>query len=477
MKGLLILIASILCSLSLPLRKSGAGISVPANYQLQYFNATIDHYSPNSNTFQLKYYIRSDYWSSSSSGPIFFYCGNEGAIELFVTNTGYIDTLAKTQQALVVFAEHRYFGTSLPFGNSSYSDPNNLKYLSPHQALADYAQLISYLRSQYGVPVIAWGGSYGGMLAAWIRIKFPHLVDGAIASSAPIFHFNGTVDPNQFNTIVTQHFSTIGGPECPAVIKTAFDFLVAMKSKRQTYFELQTIFNTCEDIITENDVLEIMNWLANAFTYMAMTDYSGPSNFLNPMPAYPVAVACSYIINIVDITDYTEVFPAVIAGANVYYNSSAQTTCNELNLDVNSNLGDEGWDYLACTTLNMPIGSNGVTDMFWYAPWDQGSVDSQCLQTWGEATQVNYAQVWYGTSLNTTYILRHATNILFSSGSLDPWQSGAVQTNYNPNLVVFTMEGAAHHSELRAPASTDLPSVIAGRGVIAQTIQYWVSGL
>jgi lysosomal Pro-X carboxypeptidase len=209
---------------------------------------------------------------------------------------------------------------------------------------------------------------------------------------------------------------------------------------------------------------------------MAMTDYSGPSNFLQPMPAYPVVMACSNITNILNISDYTEVFPAVINGANVYYNYSGTNTCNELNLNIGSSLGNQGWDYLACTTLNMPIGSNGVSDMFWNAPWDQNSVDSQCLQTWGEATQVNYPQLWYGTSRNTSYILRHASNILFSSGSLDPWQSGSVRENYNQNLIVFTMLGAAHHSELRAPATTDLPSVTNGRVVIRQAIQYWVNG-
>ena len=33
----------------------------------------------------------------------------------------------------------------------------------------------------------------GGMLATWMRMKFPHIVDGVIAGSAPIWTFYGEV--------------------------------------------------------------------------------------------------------------------------------------------------------------------------------------------------------------------------------------------------------------------------------------------
>lgn len=46
--------------------------------------------------------------------------------------------------------------------------------------------------------------SYGGMLAAWMRFKYPNMVDGAIAASAPIFLVSRVVDRDFFFTDVTK---------------------------------------------------------------------------------------------------------------------------------------------------------------------------------------------------------------------------------------------------------------------------------
>ena len=35
-------------------------------------------------------------------------------------------------------------------------------------------------------PWIAFGGSYPGSMAAWVRLKFPHLISGAVSSSGPL---------------------------------------------------------------------------------------------------------------------------------------------------------------------------------------------------------------------------------------------------------------------------------------------------
>lgn len=173
-------------------------------YQTKTFNTLLDHFNfVDNRTFSLRYLINNTYVADDKS-PILFYTGNEGDIELFAENTGFMWKLATELGALVVFAEHRYYGKSMPFGNDSYKDPQHLGYLTSEQALADFADLLQFLNpDDKRRPVIAFGGSYGGMLAAWFRMKYPHLVTGALASSAPVMQFPGVVPCDIFNRILT----------------------------------------------------------------------------------------------------------------------------------------------------------------------------------------------------------------------------------------------------------------------------------
>lgn len=91
--------------------------------------------------------------------------------------------IAADFNALLVFGEHRYYGETLPFGNETFSNLSNLGYLSSEQALADYAQFLRWFKNDFypqtnNSKVVAFGGSYGGLLSAWFRMKYPHIVIG-----------------------------------------------------------------------------------------------------------------------------------------------------------------------------------------------------------------------------------------------------------------------------------------------------------
>ncbi len=138
----------------------------------------IDHFSSggDSPTFKMRYLVDAQYWNPST-GPILFYAGNEGDLKGFWDNSGFITkTLAQKFNGLVVFAEHRYFGESFPFDKQSAFYTANNTYLTVDQVMMDYNTFIKSIRYQYGAvnkPCIVFGGSYGGMLASWLRMKYP----------------------------------------------------------------------------------------------------------------------------------------------------------------------------------------------------------------------------------------------------------------------------------------------------------------
>jgi lysosomal Pro-X carboxypeptidase len=168
------------------------------NMTCSFFTQPLDHFAPRgkSPTFQQRYCIYDGYAANATESgiigraPILLYTGNESPLEQYINHTGLMWELAPQLHARVVFVEHRYEGQSVP-----NLTKNCLAYGSTMQALADYADILQLHLNRHSenndpiAPVIAFGGSYGGMLSAWMRMKYPHLVAGAIAASAPIGAF------------------------------------------------------------------------------------------------------------------------------------------------------------------------------------------------------------------------------------------------------------------------------------------------
>ena len=61
-------------------------------------------------------------------------------------------------------------------------------FLLSRQGQNDLANFIEAMTRAHNLtgPWIAFGGSYPGSMAAWVRDKFPHLIAGSVSSSGPL---------------------------------------------------------------------------------------------------------------------------------------------------------------------------------------------------------------------------------------------------------------------------------------------------
>uniref|UniRef100_A0A3B5KEV5 Dipeptidyl-peptidase 7 n=1 Tax=Takifugu rubripes TaxID=31033 RepID=A0A3B5KEV5_TAKRU len=427
----------------------------------KYFPQTLDHFNFNSQgnrTFNQRYLITDRYWLKGH-GPLFFYTGNEGDIWDFALNSGFITELAAQQGALVVFAEHRYYGKSLPFGLQSFNVPE-VGLLTVEQALADYALLISALRGQLAAtrcPVIVFGGSYGGMLSVYMRLRYPNMVAGALAASAPILSTAGLGDPSQFFRDVTA--------VSPVCLSALLSLLLP------DYRRIQEKLSLCKPPSSPEDIYQLNGLLRNAFTLMAMLDYPYSTHFMGNMPANPVKVACETMLRASGLLENLR------DTAGIVYNSTGALGCFDLySLYVQCadptgcGLGSNSlaWDYQACTEINLCYDSNNETDMFPPMTFGETERNIYCSKRWAVLPRPRWLQTqFWGDALSA------ASNIIFSNGDLDPWANGGVRKSLSSSLIAVNIPGGAHHLDLRGSNDADPESVIKARKTEADLIAQW----
>jgi len=264
---------------------------------------------------------------SKSNVPIFFYTGNESPIDEYVNNTGLMFELGSKFKALIVFVEHRFQGTSIPnFTTLAHNNIPCFTHLTTAQALADYATIITknINTNNYQRPLITFGGSYGGMLSVWMKIKYGSIVAGSIASSAPIWglpktiaglNVNGTMPMDGAAVIVgkalmkrvnqTTQTQTQTHKEEPK--NYCFDNLLATWPLIKYYGTsndgrkvLKDQFKLCNTLEDENDVMSLLDWAQSPWFNLAEGDYPYPSSYipyalgkgLHKLPAWPLQEAC-----------------------------------------------------------------------------------------------------------------------------------------------------------------------------------------
>lgn len=448
----------------------------------KYFTQQLDNFAAAGGpTYEERYFICSRK-NSRKDGAIFFYVGNEADVELYLNNTGLMWENAAEFGALLVFAEHRYFGKSVPFGKNV---TKNMHYLSSEQALADYAVLLDYIKQteELDVPVIGFGGSYGGMLGSWFRMKYPNVIDGVIAASAPIMAFLGDekpVDTEGFARVTTFDASADAGsaPNCINNVRRVWPAMTKLGLTQEGRDQLAEAFALCKDtkLETESDVAALVDWAKSAYDYAAMGNYPYPSPYImngkSVLPAFPVRVMCSFVADSYAENETLSLLRGFRDSIGVYYNSTADQQCYDLNPASNeSALDDDFWQYLFCSELYMPQSVDGVHDMFWSVPANITADNESCLSQWNIPLRPRWAVTQYGGRK----ALRSASNLVLSNGNYDPWSATGVLENVSDSVVFVPVDGGAHHLDLFFSNELDPPAVKAARAIEKTHMWKWVN--
>uniref|UniRef100_A0A0E0MCM6 Lysosomal Pro-X carboxypeptidase n=1 Tax=Oryza punctata TaxID=4537 RepID=A0A0E0MCM6_ORYPU len=431
--------------------QSVAAAAVPSQvkYETRYFTQRLDHFNalPASNgTFQQRYLVNGTFWGGKAA-PVFVYAGNEGDVELFTNNTGFMWEAAPRFRAMLVFIEHRYYGESLPFGGNrttAFADSSATGYLTTTQALADFAEVILSLKANLTAckaPVVLFGGSYGGMLAAWMRIKYPHIVMGAVASSAPILGLNGLSDPYSFFDTISNDFKS-ESKHCYDVLRNSWSEIDKALSTHAGRARLNHTFNMCK-----GNVDSIPSMVENALIYAPMMDYPTPSNFLTSLPAYPVREICRAIDHP---TSGNDTVSRIKDAMTIYYNSTGKLACF-------AGAGDDdpfgmfpGWTWQACTEVIMTM-SYGISNSSVFPPVPFNLTDylAGCLASTGVPPRPHWIEAYFGGYDIRNVLKRSGSNIIFFNGLRDPWSAGGILKSISNSIIALVEPKGGHHVDLR----------------------------
>ncbi|XP_052476922.1 uncharacterized protein LOC105799125 isoform X2 [Gossypium raimondii] len=444
--------------------------AVSDDFQTFYYPQTLDHfnYQPQSNaTFQQRYVMNFKYWGgANNSAPILAYLGAESHLNVSLTSIGFLNDNAVSFNALLVYIEHRYYGISIPFGSreEAFKNASTLGYFNSAQAIADYAEIIMHIKNElraFYSPVIVVGGSYGGMLASWLRLKYPHVALGALASSAPILYFDKITPSGAYYSVVTKDFRE-ASESCYQTIRNSWSVIDKIASQPNGLSNLSTIFKTCKPL---NKSSELKIALKNM--YASAAQYDRP-------PRYPVTVICGGIDGANEKQDIlSKIFAGVVAyrgNCSCYINPST----NDSSCPPTNDSEIVGWRWQTCSEMVIPIGIGNGT-MFQPAPFNLTSFVQHCKTIFGVTSRPHWVTSYYGGHDIKLILQRSGSNIIFSNGLRDPYSGGGVLENISESILAVKTVNGSHCLDLYAQNASDPEWLVKQRQTEVKIIGGWIA--
>ncbi|KAM3685278.1 hypothetical protein ACJW31_11G105600 [Castanea mollissima] len=435
------------------------------DYQTFYYDQTLDHfnYQPVSyTTFRHKYVVNFKHWrGAKAAAPIFAYMGEESSLGGEIGYIGFMMESARRFGALELYIEHRFYGESVPYGFTGEEALKNATvrgYFSSAQAIADYAEVIINLKKNLSAessPVIVAGGSYGGMLATWFRLKYPHVAIGALASSAPILYFDNIVPSNAYYATVTKDFQEVS-LSCYNTIKNSWSEIDRVAAKHNGLSELSKKFNTCKPLKTASGLKDHLITL-----FAAAAQYDKP-------PSYPVTVVCKGIDGGANGTD---ILGRIFSGMVAYYMEDKK--CFDLD-DFFPAETLNGWDWQTCSEMVMPMGAGPNDTMFPASPFVYKKFKDSCMNKYGVEPRPHWITTYYGGQHIKKILKRFGSNIIFSNGLRDPYSSAGVLENISNSILALSTKNGSHCLDLLSPSADDPEWLTAQRNEEFKIIKLWL---
>ncbi|KAJ7213888.1 serine carboxypeptidase S28-domain-containing protein [Mycena pura] len=231
-----------------------------AGFKAQWFEQPLDHFDKTSNaTFLQRYWINTRHYNPKEGAPVFVLDGGEtsGVVRLSFLDTGIMDILARNTGGVGIVLEHRYYGESIPVSDFS---TDNLRWLNNAQAAADSANFMANVKfdgidddlTAPNTPWIYYGGSYAGARAAHMKILYPELVYGAIASS-------GVTHAAIINWEYMEIIRNAADPICSAHLQNSIKTIDAILSAGRLKRPLKSLFGLA-GLSHDDDFASVIEW-------------------------------------------------------------------------------------------------------------------------------------------------------------------------------------------------------------------------
>ncbi|KAL2096293.1 hypothetical protein ACEWY4_008441 [Coilia grayii] len=440
-----------------------------------WFTQRLDHFNgADTRVWKQRYFINDSFYRPG--GPVFLMIGGEGPANPAWMQYGTWLTYAEKLGALCFLLEHRFYGKSHPTEDLSTS---NLRFLSSRQALADLAHFRVVVAEGRGLGASRWvvfGGSYPGSLAAWFRLKYPHLAHAAIATSAPI---HATVNFPEYLEVVWRSLASYSS-ECPLLVKKASDTLSQMLKNPLLYSNITRDFQLCSPLQLDSfmDSAHFLEALAGNF--MDVVQYNQDNRAFEGVVGTNITI--KVLCDVMADASLGGVYERYAAVSRLMLHTLSQRCLDPrysafLHDITNTSWSGPGpaagrqWVYQTCTEFGFYQSTDSPNQPFTGFPLPyhlQQCEDIFNMSAGGVEVCVRDTNECYGG-----YGLR-ATRIVFPNGSIDPWHALSVTQDLSTAMPAIFIKGTAHCANMYPARAEDLPQLGLARDHVYLLLQQWL---